>query len=742
MLACKRFMLTRRCISRISIVLISALLCSCSLVNTGIDQTATSKSDVKMPQDPSDRYYLSEVTTVEVDGYRLGYIVESDEGKTAVCINNNWDNKTFNYMLCSYDEGSSKWNKTIDIDSSNKLLSSFCPIGNGRIVASTYYGFDVYDLDTGTLVSQNEDLFMIINERLPLIYRRDDGFVIVKDDCVYLIGADYSVVSQIPIEEEGELADENTYFTHNGKDYLVLDAVTTMQYYEIDFDRKTIEHVCSSGDLGLNYSSVSRTGGYAVDRYAGIIYELDPSNKTKKEIAYIGNMLIKPTLEPSFDPMWYVFDENDFVILQKHTNAPSEVLFMVPDTESNLSQRTRLSVRGYDAGDDISLTYAAYLYNTSQDKFLINVENYDKDEYGYNNAEEAQESKLKLLKDFTSGKAPDIFYGNSFDYDQMGRSGLVMDMSGFVKNSKTISEDTISKNIYDLYFDEGHCYKLFPGYVMFGLWSSEEYTGNNDNMTLDDMSTSTYSPKIFGDEYACNIADFAIRYPIKRLIKNGEFIDESELQKIIKFAIDNGESPGYSSDYFASADTVDSKETAVYLHYISFANVYHSEQLGMKKGLRFVGFPTLDGSVHVACPEGLVAVSAGTRYPEECMKFIEFMFSDEVQKAMLASNVIPTNKDIFDEALDIAQDHTKLGDDMYYRQFFGDPENSVNYSSEEIASYRKATESVDTIMIMDWGLYNIIAEEVNSYYSQHKDIKDIAHSMRSRIELYIEENYK
>ena len=84
----------------------------------------------------------------------------------------------------------------------------------------------------------------------------------------------------------------------------------------------------------------------------------------------------------------------------------------------------------------------------------------------------------------------------------------------------------------------------------------------------------------------------------------------------------------------------------------------------------------------------------------------------------------------------------ELMSDMYYRQFFGDPNMGENYSSEEIASYRKATESVDTIMIMDWGLYNIIADEVNSYYQQKKDIKDIAHSMRSRIELYIEENYK
>ena len=68
--------------------------------------------------------------------------------------------------------------------------------------------------------------------------------------------------------------------------------------------------------------------------------------------------------------------------------------------------------------------------------------------------------------------------------------------------------------------------------------------------------------------------------------------------------------------------------------------------------------------------------------------------------------------------------------------------NSVNYSKAGIESYRRAVESVDTMDIMDWGLYNIINEEINSRYLEKKEIKDIAHSMRSRIVLYIEENYK
>lgn len=716
---------------------ISIYICSCAS-NNGSGQTTTNEDMISV--DPKERYYVSEVYSLGVDGYILEDILDSDDGKIAELYTYDAE-QVYSYKLCLYDSSSKKWGSYIDIDNSGVILGGFCPIANDRVVASTYYGFDVFDLNTGALVGQNNDLFVLLNENLPKIFKRDNGFVIVKSDCLYLIGEDYKEESKIDLPEAGMIP-FNAYFYRDGKDYLVLEIDGCFQYYEVDFDGKTITPLCTNEDLGLGYFTVYDTGGYAFDSYKGIIYELDPSNKTKKELAYTENMLIKPILSHSFDPEWRIFGENDYVIIHHNFSRQTEVLFMVTDTEYDLSQRTRLSVRGYGAGNDVSLSYAAYLYNTSQNKYLINIENYDEDEYGYQNATEAQESRLKLLKDFTSGKAPDIFYGNGFDYDQMGRSGLVMDLSDYIKDSKNINEDMISKNIYDLYYEDGHCYKLFPGYSMYGLWSSEEFTGNNDNMTLEDLESSTYSSRIFGDEYACNIADYAIRYPIKRLIKDGEFIDETELEKIIKFAIDNGNSPSSAINYFASSSTVGSKETTVYPGYISYINVYHSEQYGMEKELRFVGFPTLNGSVHVACPFGLVAVSAGTDHPEECMKFIEFLFSDEVQKADLVNNIIPVNKAIYDEVLDIALDRSKIGDDMYYRMFFGDTENGATYTQEEVESYRRATESVDTIMIMDWGLYNIIAEEVNSYYSQHKDIKDIAHSMRSRIELYIEENYK
>ena len=758
MSVCADGLWVKRSIISIMILMLAGVpFCSCSRTDKDELPAVTSGTGIEVPQDPADRYYLTDEFSLDIgdDSYRCGdEVLDTDDGKIAVF--RRWDT-TDNGTVCSYKiskhtDGTNEWNTVIDIEDAGVLLGGFCTIGNNRIAACTYYGFNVYDLNSGALVEQIDDLFVLTDDTIPMMYRRGDDLVIVKRDYVYLIGNDYSVKSRIPITEEEVCLAWNGFFTRGGRDFLVYSVgnSTILQYYEVDFDRETFTYCCSSGDLGTegDTDEICGTGGYVIDDNTGIIYELDPGNRTKREIAYIDNMLIRPSLSLGFDPMWFVFGENDYGILYGNDNAPSDFAILIPDTASNLVNRTRLYVRGYTArGDDI-LEHAAYKYNTSQDKFLITVENFENNGYGYLDPAKAQEVKLSLIKDFVSGNAPDIFYGHEFDYDQMGRSGLVMDLTDLLKDSKTVNKDTISRNIYDIFCEDGHCYKVFAGYVLDGYWSNSKFTGGNDNMTLDDLLASDYSPSLFGDEYAYAIADYAIRYPLDRLIDNGEFISEEDLEKIIQFAIDNGIGPYSQNSFFLDLSVIDSKQISLVRRGVGFVSTFMSHQYYMKDELKYVGYPTLNGSAHVAYPCELLAVSADTKYPEECKKFIEILFSDEIQKTLLIQNEIPVKKAIFDEGLEISQDRSKIGDDKYYRIAFGNPEyseeedNSLKYTEELIESYRRAVGTVDTIEVIDWGLYDIIKEEINSYYLQKKDVKEIAHSMRSRIVLYIEENYK
>lgn len=54
----------------------------------------------------------------------------------------------------------------------------------------------------------------------------------------------------------------------------------------------------------------------------------------------------------------------------------------------------------------------------------------------------------------------------------------------------------------------------------------------------------------------------------------------------------------------------------------------------------------------------------------------------------------------------------------------------------------ESIDSIDSVISYDWGLYNIICDEIDSYYIQGKSEDEIAKTLQSRIDLYVAENYK
>ena len=731
-----------------SIALLTSVIMLAGIMQTGCkteESTAVSTATgTETSTETGEKCYSSKAYTIDAPGLIYRKLFKMGDKYCALFTKSAGSHDT--YRLYVRSEGEDNWTNYVDVDDNGEALLCLCPVGDNRIAASTYYGFNIYDLDTGKIVAKNDDLYVFIDGVFPQVYKRGDGFVLLTDDHIYNVSSEGEIISDMSYQEEGSLIFEDTsFFELNGKDYLALDCDMYITYYEVDLSAKTLTEICNSKDVGFEYMRASKYGKYQLDKEESCVYRIDPDNKSKIECARTQDMLIKPMAYfAGYDPEWFFFDDDHYAIKYEYSDGRIEIVMISPDYTLNLSQRTKLTIKGFGIHDNYALVYTAYKYNTSQDKFLITLDSYDIGKYGYSTAVEAQNGKLRLLKEFSNGNAPDIFYGSDFDYEQMGRMGLVLDMADYIKDSQVINKDTITPNIYDLYYDDGHCYQLFPGYTMFGLWGVDGFTNGNSNMTLDDMSSSSYSSKIFGGHYASDVADFAIRYPIKKLISNGELISEDEMEKIVQFAIDNGLAPDAEQSNHSNTDNIGKREQSVCQLYVGGINSFVSNQFGMKDKMRFVGYPTLNGSVHMATPSCLVAVSADTEYPEECIKFIEMMYSDEVQKALVTNNNIPASQKIYNEVLEVALDRSKMSDDMYYRAVFAnndDVDHTVDINQEDVEAFKLATDSVDTIMTMDWGIYNIVEEEINSYYLQNRSVKDIAHSLRSRLDVYVKENY-
>jgi len=71
----------------------------------------------------------------------------------------------------------------------------------------------------------------------------------------------------------------------------------------------------------------------------------------------------------------------------------------------------------------------------------------------------------------------------------------------------------------------------------------------------------------------------------------------------------------------------------------------------------------------------------------------------------------------------------------------GNKRDSKQLSKQVIDEYIHAIDQIDSLMTFDWGVFNIIYDETMSFYSQNKSSDEIARSLQSRLNVYVDENY-
>ena len=215
---------------------------------------------------------------------------------------------------------------------------------------------------------------------------------------------------------------------------------------------------------------------------------------------------------------------------------------------------------------------------------------------------------------------------------------------------------------------------------------------------------------------------------------------EAELEKAVNFAISNG----LSSDSYMYVESNDFNSVIDGEYLLSLAmigDVYsYSNRFDKKESsLKYVGFPSFGESSNVIIPSGLIAMSSSTEYPDECWNIMKLIMSDEVQMSVAMNQSIPISQKVLDEVIYCAQnpENDKTINSPYYSLV----KNKDIVTEMIVEDYVDAINSVDTILLYDWGMYVIICEEIDSYYLMDKPIDEIAESMYDRLNLYINENY-
>ena len=652
------------------------------------------------------------------------------------------DEGAFAYTVYVYDDSLDDLKNTYTLDICSEVYS-FCLVGNDIIACSTSNGFAAFSIDSGERLfsSAAEDRY-----NRPIITSFDDGLILISDEQACKYDSDGKKIDMIEYDNIGFPSWGCAAFVQRGKIYYVNQE---MNIYQIDFENNKATYQFNLNELGTPFDLGQ--GGKYYDYLQGEFYEIDMMSKTREICAVRNHMLIPPRVyNKNYEDGYFFVDRYNYIITYSYPDGSYDANLVYKDDSLNIGDRNKILIKGYGVNDDLCLLRAAYDYNTSQDNSFVEVESYG-EEYYYSTAIEAQNIKLQLIQEFNSGNAPDIYYGNFFDYDYWGRNGMVLDLKDRIDTSDIINDSSIISNFYDLMYHDGHCYSLFSGYRINGIVSANDRISPNIPIDYNLYSNASFSDGMRGYYLSSDIVDFIVRYPLKRLISENDFLTLEEIENILEYGysigMSNQEKYGENS-IIINGDEGLSVKQAVISSISGYSHIVHD--LGP---IRYYGYPTVGGTVNTVEPFGLVAISSGSEYPEECFDFMEYLFSEENQQELLIQQVMPVRAQVSDKYIQyMFAPETIPDDEEFYKNLANemrsfnfdlshDPQDYYHLSDSEERYFKEMISSVNSIITMDWGVYNIIAEEVESYYLQNKPVSEIAESLLSRLSLYVQENY-
>ncbi len=530
----------------------------------------------------------------------------------------------------------------------------------------------------------------------------------------------------------------SSYYEDNGKEYIVIPDTFYDNYYEVDFDSDIINLVLSTSEISEKLGISN--GNHIIDGTAD--YKVDISNKTIEILADFDYVNIKPEGSGCQSTTYYPFDDNSFAVGYGYYGGSIEIQIMEYDSSIDYSNMEEIEIGGFDLSYDLPLKWAIYKFNTSQDRYRVITTDYT-NIFNWMNGSEAQVVTAEMISYFNDGNAPDIFYGSFFDYRNLYNSGLVIDMAPYCMGYKAFESGFMPENIEKLMLNDDVCYSVFAAFYLSGYWGKADIFNTND-VSIYDMQALSEETGILpmAGEYSRNIADSVLRYSVDMRVDDpySEHVyGTEELVDTLEYAIEYGIPTGSTPGELPNFDLVRADQ---YLSCLSFMNSIYDLNYyvrGSEGGFVYIGYPSIDGSVRLANPVGQVSISSSSERPDICWQFISMLFDEDVQRIIATNQSIPVSRQVLDE-LSESTSHPETVDPE--SPFYSYVHRLPPVDEVTVELFNESVESVNTLLSYDWGVYNIICEEVDSYDLQGKTIQDIAESLQSRIDLYVSENYR
>lgn len=512
-------------------------------------------------------------------------------------------------------------------------------------------------------------------------------------------------------------ASGNVYIAcgENHKNYVV-----PIDFAALSFGKR-IELNCFAG----NVFPGSMLGGdfcYYDDEY---LYEYSISEKKVCQLAYLPDFGILGNNTEMFP------SGSSIICLTMDSSGRFSVVRLSQSTDTN--GITQLVLASYQPSRELMLQVASF--NRTNGQYRISVKDYSE----FDTGEEQKHGLAVLNTEIISGKCPDMidFSNMRTLVEKYERQGLLSDLYTFMDSDIDFNRDMLVEPIAKVLEVDGSLFEAIPSFTIdtvaapagINLSFPELLAEARQGKRLFDISDKTALIKTI----LCNTIDSYIKHD------NGKTVfDADDFSSLMEFL------------YYIE-NTAYSEEQPPLLYLAGISNLLELQKyehfLGGK--IDFIGYPHVNGSGNKMRVQQSLSICSQSAYQDAAWMFVRTLFSETYQMSQAEGGWLsfPTNKKVMDRMI---QDLTEKEYDTVNGVRVERSKGGESSMDDSVKYYAAADSHVKQIYDLmnsldginsndDPELLNIIFECIQPYLTGAKDLENAMEILRSRVQLYLDE---
>lgn len=434
-----------------------------------------------------------------------------------------------------------------------------------------------------------------------------------------------------------------------------------------------------------------------------------------------------------------MLSENDLIVnINGENGAILKRMTQRDDSEVQQAQTVKIAA----VINDDELSYYVRQYNSANDKYKIELVN-------YNQSQDVEENINALKMDIISGNAPDIIpFNASMPIDTLGSGqGIFVDLYSMIDADPDIGREDFVDGFLEGMASDGKLLMITPSFTIKTIECKEKFLGGLTSWNFNQM-TDAYE-KVSGNiEISAEAKYGSPTSAFCELINYNSFIDyekavcdfdNENFISLLEFFSDNGigttDNSGWDSDMIKNHF----KNDVIMLNVTeaeNFLSLYAIEGEYFNEPAVIIGYPTEEGSISYVEIETGFSILANSDVKDGAWDFLKYSFLDDrYYTGTEGSYKFPAIDKYIDQ-----QCHA-------VNQLLIDAQNNGEdvepMSDDKMSEYEAwVRESAKNIVKKDQNVENILREELDAYFNNERSAESAADMIQNRVSIYLSEKYQ